>query len=59
LIEDNFNGIVVPPDAKAIAASMDRLMEDRLTAASMGRMALRTPEALGISWDHVVERLTA
>ena len=59
LIEDNFNGIVVEPEARAIAAAMDRLMADRLTAVALGRQAFRTPEALGITWDHVVERLTA
>lgn len=59
LIEDDFNGIVVEPEPRAIAAAMNRLWEDCLTAAAMGRQALRTPADLGITWDHVVETLTA
>jgi glycosyltransferase involved in cell wall biosynthesis len=59
LIEDGHNGLVVAPEPQAIAEAMDRLWADRAAAVAMGRQALRTPEALGITWDHVVEQLTA
>lgn len=59
LIEDGFNGLVVAPEPQAVAEAMDRLWTDRAAAEAMGWRALRTPEALGITWDRVVERLTA
>ncbi|MGE5757166.1 MAG: glycosyltransferase family 4 protein, partial [Planctomycetaceae bacterium] len=59
LIEDDFNGLVVAPEPRAIADAMNRLWGDRTSAAAMGRLALQTPENLGITWGRVVETLTA
>jgi glycosyltransferase involved in cell wall biosynthesis len=58
LIEDSVNGRIVPPRPEALAEAMGRLVRDRQRAEEMGENARRTPEARGITWDHVVEKLT-
>lgn len=55
IVEDGVNGYVVPPEPRAIAAAMDRLMADRNRAIKMGRAGRETIAALGISWERVVE----
>ena len=59
LIEHGRTGLVVEPDPRALAEAMDRLFEDRAEAAAMGRSARERIRALGISWEHVIARLTA
>jgi glycosyltransferase involved in cell wall biosynthesis len=59
LVEDGFNGLVTEPDPRAVAEAMDRLWADQIEAEAMGRQAFLTPEALGITWDRVVEGLVA
>ncbi len=59
LIVDGDNGLVVPPEPKAIAAAMDRLHADRALARRMGEAGPRAIERLGITWDRVLERLLA
>jgi glycosyltransferase involved in cell wall biosynthesis len=58
-IEDDFNGLVIDPEPRAIAEAMARLRGDRLTAAAMGRQAYLTPGTHGITWGRVVECLTS
>lgn len=58
-VRDGVNGVVVEPDARALAAVMDRLFEDRDAAARMGAAASQTVTELGITWPHVLEKLLA
>ena len=57
LITDGENGFITAPDPEAIAEAMDKLYWDRELARKMGQAAGRRPAALGISWEHVVEKL--
>ncbi|HEV3079852.1 MAG TPA: glycosyltransferase family 4 protein [Gemmataceae bacterium] len=59
LIENGRTGLVVEPDPRALAEAMDRLFDDRQRAARMGTRARERIRELGISWDHVIARLTA
>jgi glycosyltransferase involved in cell wall biosynthesis len=52
-------GLVTPPKAKHLAASMDTLWEDRALARQYGEEGLRHYKALGLSWDNVVTALLA
>lgn len=58
-VRDGHNGYIVPPDAGALARVMDELYTDRAKAAAMGRAAHDTIDELGISWEHVVDRITS
>ncbi len=51
-------GLVVEPDAAALGAAFDTLMEDAAAAERMGQAGLARYKAQKISWDHVVETLT-
>jgi len=57
LIRDAVNGFVLPPDPKAVARAIDKLAESEEFARTLGEQAYR--DSLAISWDKVVERLTA
>lgn len=59
LVEDGRNGLVTPPDPRALAQAMDRLYGDRGLAARMGSANLERLAELNINWDHVVSALTA
>ena len=59
VVKDGETGFVTPPDPHEIAAAMDRLFEDKSRARSMGEAGQQLVETLGITWDTVVERLTA
>jgi len=59
LIEDGLNGFVVEPTPEALAAAMDRLYVDRELARRMGEAGETQLELLGVSWPHVVSRLTS
>jgi glycosyltransferase involved in cell wall biosynthesis len=59
LVEDGVSGWVAEPDARAIAEGIDRLAADRNRAARMGAAGRDRVQTLEISWDHVVEELTA
>ena len=59
LITDGDNGFVTEPSPEAIAAAMDRLYEDRVMARRMGEAGAAAIDRLGITWDRVIERLTA
>lgn len=51
-------GYVVEPDARAVADAIDQLALDVQRARDMGQAGREHYEAQGISWDHVVEKLT-
>jgi glycosyltransferase involved in cell wall biosynthesis len=57
LINDGENGILCAPEAAAIAAAMDGLYRDRRRAQKMGEAGAARLSALGITWDHVLDRL--
>jgi glycosyltransferase involved in cell wall biosynthesis len=57
IVEDRVTGSIVPPDARALAAAMDRLYNDRQLAMRMGRAGRSRMDSLNISWNHVMERL--
>jgi glycosyltransferase involved in cell wall biosynthesis len=59
LVEDGVSGWVTEPDPRAIAERIDELAADRNRAARMGVAGRERVRTLGISWDHVVEELTA
>jgi glycosyltransferase involved in cell wall biosynthesis len=52
-------GIVAKPWASTLAAAMDQLWEDRALATELGRAGRRCYRELGLSWNEVVNRLTA
>jgi glycosyltransferase involved in cell wall biosynthesis len=55
-VEDGVSGLVVDPEPRAIAEAVNRLFGDRRRAKEMG--AAGRPRVSGISWDHVIDRLT-
>jgi glycosyltransferase involved in cell wall biosynthesis len=59
LIEDGRNGFVVPPRAEDLGRAMDRLWLDRSLAERMGQRGRQRVDDLGISWEHVIDRLLA
>lgn len=59
LVEDGRSGLVVEPTPAALAAAMDRLFSDRSFAEHLGLGAANRVDELGISWEHVVERITS
>jgi len=58
LVKDQITGLVVPPDARAIAEAMDRLYLDKQAARAMGEAGHNLVQDLGINWERVVEALT-
>ncbi len=58
-VVDGRTGLVAEPTAEGLAAALDRLWGDRGLARSLGEAGRAHYEALGISWQRVVERLAA
>ncbi len=58
-VVDGRTGLVAEPTAEGLAAALDRLWGDRGLARSLGEAGRAHYEALGISWDTVVQRLAA
>jgi len=56
-VEDGVTGIVVDPEAQAIAAAIDTLHSDRSHAVQLGQRGQQKIQALKLSWDNVVEKL--
>lgn len=59
LVENGVSGIVVEPDAKALADALDNLFSNRRMTISMGSNAVNRIHQLQISWSHVLEKLLA
>lgn len=57
LVTDGVNGLVVQPQAAALAAAIDRLWSNRREARRMGEAARE--RAAAVTWDGVVAQLTA
>lgn len=56
-VEAGITGEIAEPTPEALAQAMDRLWSDRQCAALEGKAGREKYEALGISWDHVIESL--
>src|SRR6266550_7540810 len=56
-IEHNSEGLIVEPEPRAIAESLDSLYADRAQAQAMGERGREKIEAMNLSWDHVVKSL--
>jgi glycosyltransferase involved in cell wall biosynthesis len=56
-VADGVNGYVCEPTADALADAVNRLARDPALAASLGEHGHNV--AASITWDHVVDRLTA
>lgn len=59
LVEHEHTGLVVDPTPESVAAAIDRLYADKPLARELGRAGRAWYQALGISWDQVVQTLTA
>uniref|UniRef100_UPI000DF1F040 glycosyltransferase family 4 protein n=1 Tax=Candidatus Halocynthiibacter alkanivorans TaxID=2267619 RepID=UPI000DF1F040 len=57
-IRNGKEGLICPPDPRALAAAFEQVMQDKDLAERLGQTALRTYRRMNISWDHVVETLT-
>lgn len=58
-VEHERTGLICSPDAASLAESMDEIWRNRPIARRMGQAARDFYDALGITWDRVVETLTA
>lgn len=56
-VADGENGLVVDPEPSAIGAALGRLLASADTARRFGERGLE--RVRGLSWDHVIEALTA
>ncbi len=56
-VDHESNGLVVEPQAEAIAAAVESLFTNRERAREMGEQG--RPKVSGIGWDHVIDSLTA
>jgi len=56
-IEHGHEGLVVEPDPRTIAESLDSLYAERESARAMGERGREKLQAMNLSWDHVVESL--
>jgi glycosyltransferase involved in cell wall biosynthesis len=56
-VEHAQDGLVVEPNARAIAESLDSLYLDRERARKMGVRGREKLQAMNLSWQNVVERL--
>ncbi|MCU1393895.1 MAG: glycosyl transferase family 1 [Ilumatobacteraceae bacterium] len=57
LVTNGVNGFLVEPTPQAMAARFDELYEDRGLAERMGVAGKARMTELGISWDHVIDRM--
>ena len=56
-IEHGREGLVVEPEPRAIAESLDSLYADRARARAMGERGREKLKAMNLSWENVVESL--
>ncbi len=54
-VDDDVNGVILPPEAEAFAAAINRLHHDRARAAALGDAGFE--KARTVTWDGVIERL--
>jgi glycosyltransferase involved in cell wall biosynthesis len=56
-IEHEREGLIVEPDPRALADSLDSIYADRARSQTMGTRGLEKIRAMKLSWEHVVESL--
>jgi glycosyltransferase involved in cell wall biosynthesis len=56
-IEHGSEGLIVEPEPRAIAESLDSLYTDRVRARAMGMRGREKLKAMNLSWENVVESL--
>lgn len=56
-VEHKTNGLIVEPDPRAIAESLDQLYSDRENARRMGESGREKLLSMNLSWQNVVEKL--
>jgi glycosyltransferase involved in cell wall biosynthesis len=56
-IEHGREGLIVEPEPRAIAESLDSLYADRARARAMGQRGQEKLKSMNLSWAHVVESL--
>lgn len=59
LVEHERDGLVVEPEAKAIAVALDQLYEDRDRARRMGEGGREKLIGMKLSWANVVKKITS
>jgi len=59
LIDDGINGLIVPPDPRALAEAMDRFYVHRVKSKRMGIANQQKLSELGVNWSTVVNALIA
>lgn len=59
LVVHGLNGFLAEPTPESLARHYDQLFNDRQLARRMGEKGAHRLVELGISWDHVVDRLLA
>ena len=57
-ITDGQEGLITAPEPAALGAAFDRVMGDAAAAETMGQAGRARYEAMNISWEHVVERVS-
>ncbi|UFJ42539.1 glycosyltransferase family 4 protein [Brevibacillus humidisoli] len=58
-VQQGTNGFTVPPDPMAVAETIDQLYQHKRIAKTMGMNGQDLLKHLNLSWDAVIERLTA
>lgn len=58
-IDSGKNGLIAEPTPEAFAGAFDQLFEAKGATRAMGEAALETVARLKISWDHVIQQMTA
>lgn len=57
LIEHGRDGLIVEPEAKAIAGTLDQLYQDRDRARRMGESGREKLVGMNLSWENVVKKI--
>ncbi len=57
LVEDERNGLIVPPTAEELGAAMERLWNDRPRCRDLGQGTHERLRELRIDWDYTLDRL--
>lgn len=58
VVKDGITGFMTEPTPQALAEAMDKLYLNKQNAITMGKNGLPLLEELGITWEHVIRRLT-
>jgi glycosyltransferase involved in cell wall biosynthesis len=59
VVKHDHTGYVVDPEPEQIALAIDELYLDRGRARALGEAGFAHIQQLGISWEHVIRKLTA